>query len=272
MFNTPYLFVGLVLDDLPNVTSNHQFSFLRPDGTYFEEVNKRQDTSKIPKRENYDIKVTVENYPAKGKNSSKTAKGLPLYGMHHPNRRARGMDGGACPEKGGDISRYPWGNPGSGWPTNYEEVTTVCDAFAIDLKLWANLDKSWDDPALYIGNTGYKGKTKVEYVLDANKYGTFEDPYLKGRVNPHAVNFSETGKHVSHLEDPKPEPIKLRIDFTRAGKKLDFNNVSGIHEVNFDSNEQCGKDKNQGVKREGGHALYILLIYVSYVIIYVLHN
>ena len=65
------------------------------------------------------------------------------------------MSGGACPEKGGDFAYYPWGNPGSSWPTTYEEVTPICEAFAIDLKFWADLDKSWNDPAVFIGNAGF---------------------------------------------------------------------------------------------------------------------
>lgn len=55
MFNTPYLFIGLVLDNLPNTPS--EFSFLRPNGAYFTKASKRQDLSKILKNENYDIKV-----------------------------------------------------------------------------------------------------------------------------------------------------------------------------------------------------------------------
>ena len=252
MFNTPYMFVGLVLENNPGYPS--EFSYIRPDGAYYKELNKRKNLKGFNYFENYNVKVPVENYPQTGQTTVKATIGLPLYGMHHPNRHARGMDGGACPEKGGDIGRYPWGNPGAGWPTNYEEVTTICDAFAIDLKLWADLDKTWKDPGLYIGNTGYENQTKVDYVLDANKYGTYEDPYIKNRrsyenrTNPHAVDFTRNGTHVGYGKGvSKPDPITIKIDFTRLGTKLHFNNVSAIYEVDIESPGTENKCNESGI-------------------------
>ena len=264
-FNTPYVFVGLVLENMPGEAS--EFSYLRPDGVYFDELSKKMNVSGFENTENYNIKVPVENYPSQGQTTVRATIGLPLYGMHHPNRIARGMSGGACPEKGGDYAYYPWGNPGSSWPTTYEEVTPICDAFAIDLKFWADLDKSWNDPAVFIGNAGFENQIKVDYVLDANKYGTYEHPFLKNRKNPHAIDFTTDGKHVGPSENiRKPNPISLKVDFSRMGKVIDFTNVSSIHEVEIDSpvtQKNCVK-QDPKIIVEGWFYIFISYLFVIY--------
>ena len=89
---------------------------------------------------------------------------LPLYGHHHPNRSTFGLNGGACPSKGGDWASYPWGDAGGGWPINYQEITPFCDGFAIDMKAWANLFvDTWDDPTFGVGNSGFTS-SKIQDV------------------------------------------------------------------------------------------------------------
>ena len=117
------------------------------------------------------------------------AKGLPVYGVHHPNRAAFG-GGGACPLKGGDWSNYPKTTGAAGWPTNYEEVTPLCDGVLVDIKFYANLDgQDWDHPTKYLANAGH-GQQEVTYTLEPGEYGVYSDPYLteKGETNPHAMD------------------------------------------------------------------------------------
>ena len=45
----------------------------------------------------------------------------------------------------------------------------------------------------------HQGQTKVDYLLDPNVYGKFEDPYLKDKVNPHATDFTVNGEQVKFL-------------------------------------------------------------------------
>ena len=118
-FNQPYLFVMFIME---NKEGKSEFSYVRPHGKYWEELQKHQNTSGLNHDEHYFSSLPIKNYPAEGETTVKKTIGLPSYGMHNPNRHAFGMSGGACPERGGDYGRYPWGNPGSGWPTNYQEV------------------------------------------------------------------------------------------------------------------------------------------------------
>jgi len=253
-FNKPYLFVACVIN---NKQGPSYFSYLRPDGAYFEELAKRVNVTSFNKNEIYDAFV-----PIKGESNVTKSYGLPLFGMHNPNRISFGMSGGACPEKGGDYARYPWGNPGSGWPTNYEEVTPVCDAFLVDIKLWANLDKTWNDPTVSVGNSGFPGKTTIDYTVDANLYGKFEDPYLQNKVNPHMVDLTTNGQKVEHTVR-KPNPVKLRMDFTRLGRNFEFTNVSHIHEVEIESptmpsnNVVVQKCENQSQVQQGNQTKII---------------
>jgi len=171
-FNKPYLFLTAVYDNINN--NDHQY--IRPDGAYFDAV----------KHANYKAKTTVTQQPRfnleNGDNIAVT--GLPVYGVHHHNRAVFG-GGGACPLKGGDWGRYPETSGGSGWPTQYEEVTPLCDAVLIDIKLFTNLDgRSWNDPHKYLANAGVATQ-EVTYKMQAGEYGVFTDPYntQRGVIN-----------------------------------------------------------------------------------------
>ena len=182
-FNEPYLFITAVFDN----TDNGDFQYVRPDGEYFEHV---KSTNQDVKTEvTYEPRFHLEN------GTVAAAKGLPVYGVHHPNRAAFG-GGGACPLKGGDWSNYPKTTGAAGWPTNYEEITPLCDGVLVDIKFFANLDgQSWDNPSKYLANAGL-GEKEVTYTLQPGEYGTYTDPYLtnKGETNPHAEDLGNAVK------------------------------------------------------------------------------
>ena len=146
------------------------------------------------------------------------------------NRVAYGLGGGGCPNKGGDVSLYPWGEAGGGWPTNYEEITPICDGFVIDIKTWANLDKLWNDERMFLGNAGhpYINKTFVRYQAHANYYGKFKDPYnVKANItNPYELDL--TGIHKVQ-QDPglgnesSVPVVHFYLDFGKLGEENVFN-------------------------------------------------
>ena len=120
-------------------------------------------------------------------------------------------------------------------------------------QLWANLDKPWTDPTVWIGNSGFHGKTTIDYTVDANLYGRYEDPYLKNKTNPHMLDLTTDGKKVE-TSARKPNPVTLRMDFTRLGRNFEFTNVSHIHEVEIDAPKGDGDKKceNQGEPGQQG--------------------
>ena len=71
-FNTPYLFVAFVIN---NKAGPSYFSYLRPDGAYFEELAKRVNVTSFNKEEIYDAFVPIE-----GESNAKKSLGLPLFG------------------------------------------------------------------------------------------------------------------------------------------------------------------------------------------------
>lgn len=163
-FNKPYLFVTAVYDNQDNA----DFRYVRPQGEYYDAI----------KDENPALKTTVTAQPRFHLENGQLGKavGLPIYGVHHPDRAAFG-GGGACPFKGGDWGRYPKTTGGSGWPTQYEEVTPLCDAVLVDIKFYSNLDgRDWNDPDKYLGNAGF-GTQAMTYRMQPGEYGTFTDPY-----------------------------------------------------------------------------------------------
>jgi len=191
-FNEPYLFITAVF----NNADNQDFQYVRPDGAYYTSL---EDMAKKIKTE-----VTQEPRFHLENGTMAAAKGLPIYGVHHPDRAAFG-GGGACPLKGGDWSNYPKTTGAAGWPTNYEEITPLCDGVLVDIKFFANLDgKDWNDPNKYLANAGH-AKEEVVYKVAPGEYGVFTDPYNveRGAKNPDAENLTGEVKLIySTVEAP----------------------------------------------------------------------
>jgi len=195
-FNVPYLFVVVVFDNI----DNKDHSYIRPNGEYWKHLQAYFNSSNfVPKTTvTLNPRFYMESYSNSSGSSLLPSIGTPLYGVNHPNRRASGLSGGACPMRGGDWAHYPSGNSGSGWPTQYEEITPLCDAVLVDIKYFANLAVStWNDPKLFLGNSGKREQT-ISYTLDANVYGNYTDKYLvsTGQVNPHRLDMTKDGKIV----------------------------------------------------------------------------
>lgn len=176
-FNTPYLFLTAVFGN----EDNRDFEYVRPEGDYY----------KVLKEKGFDLKTELTQTPRFHISDNRLEKiiGTPLYGVHHPNRAAYD-GGGACPLRGGDWADYPKTSGGSGWPTQYEEVTPLCDGVLIDVKLYANLDgRDWNNPNKNLANAGVGTKT-VTYKIEPGQYGVFTDPYLveNGKENPDAAD------------------------------------------------------------------------------------
>ena len=151
-FNLPVLCIIIVLEH----KEKKVFEYIRPDGAYWNQLQSKShghpDLSRILTAPNYYPEVHIREKPG---SVEWPVYGLSVYGHHHPNRTAFGLQGGACPSRGGDWARYPWGSSGSGWPTNYQEITPMCDGFVIDLKAYANLfEDTWEKPNLGLGNVG----------------------------------------------------------------------------------------------------------------------
>lgn len=203
-FNKPYLFVTAVFDN----PDNADFRYVRPAGAYYDALKGRSDTPKTS--------VTGRpRFHLEGGRSGE-AVGLPIYGVHHPDRAVYGA-GGACPMKGGDWGRYPKTSGGSGWPTQYEEVTPLCDAVLVDIKFFSNLDgRDWNDPAKYLANAGF-GSQRVTYRMQPGHYGTFTDSYLTGRGVANAesrdipaevtLTYPAVSPVVSYVKPPKTQAL-----------------------------------------------------------------
>ena len=170
--------------------------------------------------------------------------------MSNANRTHFNLTGGGCPTKGGDSSSYPWGNPGSAWMTNYEEVTPLCDAILLDLRFWANLGHDMDDPYVKIGNSGakYNKSEVVEYLIQSNVYGRFTDPYNVNKTNPDLLDFTKDGK--TKYSNSK-ETATFRINFGKIGT---LNKVNIPDDLNIapvgcvakkeKPNDYCGPNKD----------------------------
>ena len=231
-FNVKHLVVGLVIDNKGSIDES-TFAYLRPDGEYWEDLLR--------------LSLVDESYPNtlpsffpeityKSKNSKNTSQNpkkskiysLAVFGHHHLDRYAVGMTGGACPGNGDDWGRYPWANSGGGRATSLQEIVPLCDALALDIKFWANLDKDWDQSknfATGASNQEDKGGI-VEYVSDRNIYGRFDDPYLVANniTNPFEVDLTlnQSGQIV-YPNDPKQDPITLKLNFGKKGDFLTYN-------------------------------------------------
>ena len=198
-FNEPYLFVTAVFDN----ADNKDFQYVRPDGEYYDSLQSRE--AKVKTEVTHEPRFHLEN----GKLAA--AKGLPIYGVHHPDRAAFG-GGGACPLKGGDWSNYPKTTGAAGWPTNYEEITPLCDGVLVDIKFYANLSgNDWSDPNAYLANAA-TGKKEVTYTVEPGKYGEFTDEYnvKRGAKNPDAMDVPETItlKYQTVQEPVTASPVK----------------------------------------------------------------
>jgi hypothetical protein len=202
-FNKPYLFLAAVF----NNKDNDDHRYMRPAGAYFDSL---PDSDIKPKTE-----VTAQPRFHLENGETKKAIGLPVYGVHHPDRSAFDA-GGACPLKGGDWGRYPGTAGGSGWPTQYEEVTPLCDAVLLDLKFYTNLDgRSWNDPNKYLANAGVGTKT-LTYKMQPGEYGVFADAYNTSRDVKNAeaqvlpaqltLTYPEVAPPVSYVAAP---PLQL---------------------------------------------------------------
>jgi hypothetical protein len=178
-FNVPYLFLTAVFDN----KANQDFRYVRPDGPYYRELAGRDAKRPLKTRVTLAPRFHVEG------GGLQRMTGTKLYGVHHPNRPAEYGDagGGACPQRGGDWASYPDTKGGAGWPTQYEEVTPLCDGVLVDIKFYANLDAApWDDETKYLANAG-AGTKNLTYTVQKGVYGKFSDPYhtRRGVKNPH---------------------------------------------------------------------------------------
>ena len=204
-FNKPYLFVTAVYDNVDN--QDHRY--VRPAGDYYDAL----------KQKNVSLKTTVTQQPRfhLEKGGEARAIGLPIYGVHHPNRDVFG-GGGACPLKGGDWGRYPDTSGGAGWPTQYEEVTPLCDSVLVDIKFFTNLDgRDWNDANKYLANAGV-GTETVTYKMQPGHYGVFTDPYNteRGATNPESqevpseltLTFPAVSPAVTYNEPPALEMVQ----------------------------------------------------------------
>lgn len=180
-FNHPYLFVIAVYDN----KNNNDFRYVRPSGPYYDSLKNRNPALKTRVTPAPRFNVLKNQNGKETSAGLKPVVGLPVYGVHHPDRASFG-GGGACPLKGGDWGRYPETSGGSAWPTQYEEVTPLCDGVLVDIKFSANLDGAdWSDPGKYLANAG-KGTLDETYMMQSGTYGVFTDPYNvnRGAVNP----------------------------------------------------------------------------------------
>lgn len=205
-FNRPFLFVMAIFDN----DDNQDLRYIRPDGAYYDAIKDRINP------DNTKTEVTTHPRFWLKDGSLSQAVGLPIFGVHHPNRAAFDA-GGACPLKGGDWGRYPDVAAGSGWPTQYEEITPLCDAILVDIKFYTNLDgRDWNDPAKYLANAGTGSKT-VNYKMKAGKYGEFTDPYNKKRG---AIN-----------ADSMDVPSALTLTFPTIEKPVGYTKPPQLHSV-----------------------------------------
>ncbi len=199
-FNHPYLFVMAVY----NNSNNNDQRYVRPSGEYYDSLKARGLKLKTTVTQAPTFNVLKYENGQEKNDGLKKVVGLPVYGVHHPDRASFG-DGGACPLKGGDWGHYPAVSGGSSWPTTYEEVTPLCDGVLVDIKFTANLDgASWNDPGKYLANAA-KGSKDVTYKVQPGSYGTFTDAYNvnRGAINPDAMAVpAEVPLHFPSVREP----------------------------------------------------------------------
>ena len=226
-YNQPYLHISLVIEH----KTKKVFEYIRKDGAYWENLQVHytgsKDLNTINGNEVYNppMEVIIE-----GTVQEKTVYPLPLFGHQNPNRTAFDLEGGACPSKGGDMARYPWGNTGGGWPSNYQEITPLCNGIFIDIKCWANLFvETWNDPTLALGNAGFNDETLIHYRAGANLYGQYTDPYLvkNKKENPHMLDLTSDGNIVGKAARNHHE-VLIPIEYNTKSNPNDFNEAPQV--------------------------------------------
>ncbi|MGH8503507.1 MAG: hypothetical protein ACREVE_13745, partial [Gammaproteobacteria bacterium] len=219
-FNEEFLFLIAVFDDKP-VNGSH--SYVRPDGPYYAHLVARGLESKFkteiieqPKFHTIETKRSGKKVPG----GLEEVHGTRLYGVHHPGTLTI-QAGSGCPSVGGDFGEDYYG---AAWPTNYQEITPVCDGVLIDVKFFANLDgATWRDEAKNLANnTGSRngdgttvqpGELFKNYVIDTTvqpirepgHYGVVTDPYLAeiGFTSPE--EFISNGFEVLEFPDARDQ-------------------------------------------------------------------
>jgi len=206
-FNEEYLFIMAVFADKSKGRKN--FSYIRPDGAYYDHLMARKaGGEKLPKFRTKLVhapkfKLADDAVGNKRSGGQGVATSIEAYGVHHPDNDYAG----GCPAMGGD-----WGDNyfGGSWPNTYQEVTPLCDAVMIDLKLFANLQGgTWDDKTVYLANATVDGASNTGDLdgdgsaltrgqkdgVTGQAYGDFShadaDPYLAGQVSPEAYTAVE---------------------------------------------------------------------------------
>ena len=225
-FNVKYYFVVAVFDDVLGTKSTH--SYMRPDGAYWESLvrrgfKERDFNTEVKVSEFYyttNTKVTMHNGAFEEIVVEEAAKssGFPLYGGYALNRAAFSGGGGACPNRGGDWANYPLPDGGAGWPTQFQEVTPMCDAVALDMKLFANLHNNpANDATVGLPSSG-RGFDPVEYKLLSYPIGKYDTEYdiggskfLVGKTN------SEYFDYPALVEEGGQEgdPISLKFTYSQ---------------------------------------------------------
>ena len=216
LYNRPKLYLAIVMER----KGQRVLEYIRKFGSYWTGLSQNYQNQNhllsINGEEKYslDFEVVGETNPVKLVYSK-------VYSFQN-------LTGGACPEKGGDLGRYPWGDAGGGWPVNYQEVTPLCNGLALDVKFWNNLflEKDWTDPRFNLANAPYKGETVVEYMVDANLYGDFTDDYLKKerKENPYILKLTKDGKTVANKASAE-KPVTIRLEFATTSYPNDFYDV-----------------------------------------------
>ena len=204
-FNEEYLFIVGVYDDNNNRSRN--FSYIRPDGAYYEHLMARKAAGE-KMRFNTRLSKLHPRFATLEKNSNgrtvrRAGRATPsnLYGVHHPGGLT--IANGACPAVGGDFGADYYG---AAWPNNYQEVTPLCDAVMVDIKFYANLDgEDWDQKGKYLANATINGAQNSGdqdgdgdpltrgYTDVPGTYGAFTDTYLTDRNIPNPEQYDATG-------------------------------------------------------------------------------
>jgi hypothetical protein len=209
-FGEEYLFIMAVFAD--KNTNSKNFSYIRPDGAYFDHLMARKAAGeKLPKfrtklrhAPRFRIGEDAVGNKRNGRPNA-AATSMAGYGVHHPGDEP--VYEGGCPAMGGD-----WGAAyfGGSWPTAYQEVTPLCDAVMIDIKLFANLaGGTWNDKGVYLANATIGGEANTgdldgatplarvqKQGMTGRDYGNFAhpaaDPYLANTVNPERYTAADT--------------------------------------------------------------------------------